>query len=126
MMMSVLTFCRIRGAALASRTVKASTVVPPVSDRAHVGDAAGDGGGRGHGGAGEMRASARPLATDEVAVGGRDAPLAGCDGVAVDRQAHRAARLAPFETGVEEDAVEALGLGLALDVFGARHDPGPH
>ena len=42
--------------------------------------------------------------------------------VGVHRKAHRAARLAPFEAGIDEDAVEPLGLGLALDQSRARHD----
>ncbi len=40
--------------------------------------------------------------------------------------AHRAARLAPLEARVDEDAVEALGLGGALDQARARHDPRRH
>src|SRR5882757_7819914 len=100
MMMSVLTFCSIRGAALASRTVN-GFMISPLLDRPDVGDAAGDRGGRGHRGAREMRAPARSLAADEIAVGGRHTALARRDGVAVDGQAHRAARLAPFEACVE-------------------------
>src|SRR5258707_735365 len=73
-----------------------------------------------------MGASARTLPADEIAVGGGDAALARSDRVAVHRQAHRAAGLAPFEAGIEEDAVEPFGLGLALDVLRARHHPGPH
>src|SRR5882672_3099490 len=85
---------------------------------------AGNGGGRGHRRAGEMGAPARSLAADEVAVRRRDAALSRRDGVAVDREAHRAAGLAPFEARLLEDAVDTLGLGLALDVLRARHDPG--
>ena len=36
-------------------------------------------------------------------------------GLAVHADAHRAARLAPLEAGVAEDAIEAFGLGRALD-----------
>src|SRR5258708_32631220 len=128
MMMSVLTFCRISGAALASRTVKASMVCLPVSDRTpikstNIGDVAGDGGGRGHRRTRQVRAPARPLPADEVAVGGRDAALAGCDRVAIHRQAHRAAGLAPIEAGGEEDAVHALRPRPAP--CGPRAVPGP-
>ena len=42
----------------------------------------------------------------------------------VHGEAHRAARLAPFEAGGEEDLVEALGLGLLLHQARARHDHG--
>jgi hypothetical protein len=44
--------------------------------------------------------------------------------VGVHGQAHRAARLAPFEAGGDEDLVEALGLGLRLHEARARHDHG--
>ena len=44
--------------------------------------------------------------------------------LAVGGEAHRAAGLAPFEAGVDEELVEPLGLGLALDGLRARHDPG--
>src|SRR5260370_36552268 len=71
-----------------------------------------------------MRARARALAANEVAVGGRHAAFAGRHAIAVDREAHRAARLAPLEARFLEDAVEPLGLGLALDGLGAWHDPG--
>ena len=85
---------------------------------------AGERGGGGHRRAGEMGARARPLAADEVAVGGGDAALARRHGLAVHGEAHRAAGLAPLEAGVDEDAVEALGLRLALHRLGARHHPG--
>ena len=51
---------------------------------------------------------------------------AGRHALAVGGEAHRAAGLAPFEAGVEEDAVQPLGLGLALDALRAGHDPGGH
>src|SRR3954469_8913305 len=35
-------------------------------------------------------------------------------------------RLAPFETGVDENPVEPFSDGLALDRFRSRHDPGPN
>ena len=46
--------------------------------------------------------------------------------VVVHRDAHRAARLAPFEAGVEEDAVEAFGFGLVAHRGRARDDHGAH
>src|SRR5215475_14932904 len=73
-----------------------------------------------------MSARAGTLAADEIAVGGRHTALAGRNRVAVDRETHRAAGLAPFEAGLEKDAVQPLGLGLPLDVLRARDDPGPH
>ena len=47
----------------------------------------------------------------------------GCEDVGVHAQAHRAAGHAPVEAGLAEDAVEALGLGLRLDLLGARARP---
>src|SRR5260221_13219111 len=117
MMMSVLTFWRINGAARASRTVKASMVLFPCLERAYIGDAAGDRRRDGHRWTGEMRAPARPLPADEIAVGRGDAALAGRDRVAVHRQAHRAARLAPFEPAVEEGTGDPFGLRRTLDVL---------
>src|SRR5260370_20508128 len=71
-----------------------------------------------------MRARARALAANEVAVGGRHAALARRHAIAVEREAHRAAGLAPLEARLLEDAVEPPGLGLALDGLRARHNPG--
>ena len=48
----------------------------------------------------------------EIAVRGRGATLARLEPVVVHGHAHRAAGIAPFEAGVEEDAVEPLRLGL--------------
>src|SRR5262249_20196188 len=91
---------------------------------ADVGDPAGDGGR----GGGERRrqegAAAAALAALEVAVAGADGVLAGLEAVAVHRDTHRAAGVAPLGAGVAEHAVEALALGLALDRLGARHDEG--
>src|SRR6185503_19591972 len=71
-----------------------------------------------------MGAHADALPADEVAVGGRGDALAEHADIAVDADAHRAARLAPVEAGLAEDLVEALGLGLLLDQARAGHDPG--
>ena len=59
-----------------------------------------------------MRARARPLPADEIAVGGGGAAFARRHLVRVHRQAHRTARLAPLEAGIGEDAIEAFRLGL--------------
>ena len=69
-----------------------------------------------------MRAPAASLAALEVAVRGRGAALARAQDVGVHAEAHRAARHAPVEAGLAEDLVEALGLGLRLDLLGAGHD----
>jgi len=80
----------------------------------HIRDRALDRRRRGHGRAGEMGARAGTLPADEVAVGRRDAALARRHALAVGGDTHRAAGFAPFEARVLEDAVEPLGLGLAL------------
>src|SRR5690242_19115880 len=72
-----------------------------------------------------MRPRARSLAADEIAVAGRGAALPRGHLVGVNREARRAARLAPFEAGVDEHLVEPLGLGLRLYQAGARHDDRP-
>src|SRR3569623_3537158 len=96
MIVSVSMFGFIKGAATALTCVNFSIVSP---DLARVCDAAGQGRGRRHGRAGEVRARARPLPADEIAVAGRHGTLAGCDDVAIDPGAHRAAGLAPFDPG---------------------------
>src|ERR1700733_14579373 len=69
-----------------------------------------------------MRAAPVALTAFEIAVRGRSAALAWAKLVRIHRQAHRAARLAPFEAGGEEDLVEALRLGLRLDQPRPGHD----
>ena len=65
----------------------------------------------------------RPWRPSKLRLEVRGAALARLQPVVVHGEAHRAAGLAPFEAGVEEDVVEALGLGLRLD-HRARHDQG--
>ena len=91
-----------------------------------VGEVAGDGGGGGHGRADQVGAAAGPLPALEVAVAGAGRALAGLELVGVHRQAHAAARLPPLGAGLEEDAVEPLGLGLMPDRLAAGHDQGLH
>ena len=50
----------------------------------------------------------------------------GLQHVGVHAQAHRAARLAPFEAGVAEDAVEPFVFGRRLDPLRAGHDHRVH
>ena len=72
-----------------------------------------------------MRARARSLPAAEIAVGRRGAAFAGWHHIAIDADAHGAARFAPFEAGGPEDAIEPFLLGLAFDRRGAgRHEPG--
>src|SRR3984893_6100856 len=97
MMISVLTFCRISGAALASRTVKASMVCFPPSQI-------------------DRTSAMRPAM----------AAAAGLAGLARWLRPAGPPGLAPLEAGLEEDAVESLGFGHALDVLRAGHHPGAH
>src|SRR5207245_2705753 len=78
----------------------------------------------------EMRAPAGTLPAFEVAVRGRGAALPRPEDVRVHTEAHRASGVAPLETRVAEESVEALALGLRLHEHRARHDErahaGPH
>src|SRR5213594_2895387 len=85
-----------------------------LAEIADVGEMAADRGRRGHGRAHQMGAPAAALAAFEIAVRGRGTTLAGLELVGVHRQAHGTAGLAPFETSLEEDPVEAFLLGLVL------------
>src|SRR5262249_18043666 len=62
------------------------------------------------------------LAAFEIAVGRRGAALPWLELVGIHAEAHRAARLAPFEPRRLENFVEALGFGLHLHESGARYD----
>src|SRR5262249_23771645 len=71
----------------------------------------------------EVRAALVALPALEIAVRGRGAALPGRELVRVHGETHGAAGLAPFEAGLDEDLVEALGLGLFLHqpVAGTSH-----
>ena len=90
---------------------------------ARIGDDAGDRAGGGGQRRGEERPAALALAALEVAVAGADRVLARLQLVAVHRDAHRAAGLAPLGAGRLEDLGQALGLGLALHLVRARARP---
>src|SRR5437763_188032 len=96
--------------------------LPSVNVLTRVGDAAFDGAG----GGGEWRcqegARALTLASLEVAVARADGVFARTDLVTIHGKAHTAARLAPLGAGGFEDFVQALLLGLALDLLRAGHD----
>src|SRR5216117_3239979 len=70
----------------------------------------------------QMRAAFKTLAALEIAVRGRGTALFGFQLVGVHRKAHRTARLAPFESGLDEDLVEAFGFRLLLNDARTRHD----
>src|SRR5688572_31438306 len=73
-----------------------------------------------------MRAAAGPLAPAEIAVRSRCAALAGFELVAVDRGAERTSGIAPLESRVAQDAIEAFALGLRLNEARAGNDPRRH
>src|SRR5215470_14986273 len=88
-----------------------------------VGELAGNGRRRGHGGAHEMRAGALTLAPLEIAVGGGGDTLALAGRVAIHSHTHGAARIAPLEPRRREDLVQPLGLRSLLDESRTGHDP---
>src|SRR5438552_10701634 len=69
-----------------------------------------------------MRAAARALPALEVAVRRGGAPLARPQDVGIHAETHRAARVAPLESRVREDAVEPLSFGVGLHTHRSRHD----
>ena len=70
-----------------------------------------------------MRAPSPPLPALEIPVRCRGAALARPEDVLVHAEAHRAARIAPLESGLAEDAVEPFALGLRLHPLRARAPP---
>src|SRR5260221_6117039 len=101
MIASVSTFSRSSGATSPVWTLNFSMSASP----ANVDEVPGDRRRRRHLGAHEMRAPPRALPAFEVSIGCRRAALARGELVVVHAQAHRAARVAPLEAGVEEYAV---------------------
>src|SRR5277367_4307344 len=89
---------------------------------ADVYEVAGDGCGCGHYRADQMGAAVAALAALEVAVAGAGAAFVGGQDVGVHANAHAAAGVAPLETGVGENLVEAFLFGLGLDAARARND----
>src|SRR5262245_3643426 len=110
---SVVTCCCAKrpDLAAAQRTTPAVNESKPVVQAAwagllpfpHVHEMTGDRGGGRHRGRHQVGAPLVALATLEVAVRGRGAALAGRELVWVHGEAHRAARLAPFEAGLHKD-----------------------
>src|SRR5215210_671704 len=72
-----------------------------------------------------MRPAALALASLEVAIAGRGAPLARLQNVGVHAEAHRAPRVAPVKACLGEDIGESFFLGLLLDAHRTRDDHGP-
>mmetsp|Transcript_3834 Transcript_3834/g.8867 ORF Transcript_3834/g.8867 Transcript_3834/m.8867 type:complete len:264 (+) Transcript_3834:1075-1866(+) len=61
-----------------------------------------------------MRSATATLSALEVTIGGRCASLLGFELVVVHSQTHRASGFAPVESGLDQDLVESLVLGLLL------------
>src|ERR1700730_13690321 len=98
MITSVSILVRMIGAAIALSLSKGFGI--SALHHPHVGDRAGNRGCRRTGRARQIGARPRPLAADEIAIGGGDRALTGCDGFAIRGQTHRTAGLAPFEARV--------------------------
>src|SRR5581483_8046048 len=124
MMTSVSILLRMIGAATAVIVLNGFGMSAPHG--ADVGDGAGDRCGGGARGACQMCARPRSLTANEIAVGCRNRALSGGNRLAIGGETHRAAGLAPFESGLGEDLVEAFRHRVALDVFRTRHHPGLH
>src|SRR3954451_4200093 len=73
-----------------------------------------------------MRPRPRSLPSYEIPIRSGSTSFAGRHFIRIHRKAHRTAGLAPLESGGDEDAVEPLGLGLALDQAAPRHDQRTH
>src|ERR1700716_57132 len=103
--------CRpARAAATSLRARRRSSPIP------HVYEVARDRRRGGHLRGYEVGPAAAPLTSLEVSVGGRRAALPGLEEVGIHAQAHRAARGPPVEARLAEDAIQALGLCLRLDL----------
>src|SRR5438034_10510109 len=88
----------------------------------HVDEMASDGGGCGHDRADQMRPAVLALAALEIAVAGAGAALVRRKNVRVHADAHAAARVAPLETCLGKDLVEALFFRLRFDAARTRHN----
>src|SRR5215210_7357279 len=73
-----------------------------------------------------MRPAALALASLEVAIAGRGAPLARLQNVGVHAEAHGAPRVAPVEACLGEDLGQSFFLGLLLDAHRTRDDHSPY
>src|ERR1700674_5156305 len=85
------------------------------AELAHIHKMAGNRRCGGHDGAYQMRAAALALASFEVAVRGAGTALALGQHVVVHADAHAAARITPFESGIAEYAVEPLRFRFGFD-----------
>src|SRR5947209_2318411 len=90
----------------------------------YVNEVAGDGGGRGHYWADEMRAAVFTLTAFEIAIRSAGAAFVRRKNVGVHGETHAAASVAPFKASVAKNFVEAFLFGLRFDDTRARYDEG--
>src|SRR5579872_5971158 len=93
--------------------------VAPVAD---VDKVAFDCGSGGHERADEMGASVFSLAALEIAIRRAGAALVRLKNVVIHADTHAASSIAPFESGVAENFVEAFGFGLCFHAARAGND----
>src|SRR5829696_8331967 len=123
MIWSVSTSLRSNGAAVPRITLIGSIALPQFSRRR---ERSGDRRSSRHGRRDEMRPPTRTLPAFEIPVRRRGAPLAGSQLVRIHTQAHRATGGTPFEPGILEDEIEALGLRLSAHTHRAGYDHRAH
>src|SRR4051794_6441854 len=126
MIWSVSTLLRRSGTPMPVWVVKAST--SGLLDGFEVGGRAegpADRRGGGHGNRDQMGPPALALPSLEVPIGRGRAALLWRELVGVHAEAHRAAGAAPLTTGLLEDHIEALVLGLQPDAHRPGNDEGP-
>jgi hypothetical protein len=68
-----------------------------------------------------MGSAAFALASFEVAIRRAGASFSGRQHIGVHADTHAASRVAPLETGISEDLIQAFLLGLRLNYAGARN-----
>src|SRR5665213_2169336 len=91
---------------------------------AHVDKVALDTGCRSHRGTHEVGPAPLSLTAFEVPVRRRGTAFAGFQSIRIHGQAHRATGIAPLESGVAKDKIQAFGLRLAFDQSRTGHDHG--
>src|SRR5271167_3380861 len=74
----------------------------------------------------KMRPPSAPLPSFKIAVAGRSAAFARLQNVWIHSQAHRASRLAPLESRVLKNPVQAFLFGRPLHRLRSRHHHRPH
>src|SRR6185369_12284927 len=84
----------------------------------------GDGGGGGHCGTDQMRATAASLSSFKIPIAGRSAAFARFQDVGIHAETHRATGLAPLKAGVKKDSIQPFVFRYALYILRSGHDHG--